>query len=154
MEKKKRQNTRDTSTSKTRTFKTETPEQTRELGEKFAKELKKGDIVFLKGDLGSGKTTFTQGIVKSFGNKGFARSSSFTLVNEYDAGECKLFHMDLYRLEPATLWDLGIEEYLFSGNITVIEWPERLLGSQNDNTWNIEIVSDDNERKIKIEKRK
>lgn len=154
MEKKKKQNTRDISTFKEQLFITKSPEQTRKLGEKFSKELKKGDIVFLKGDLGSGKTTFTQGIAKAFGNKGFARSSSFTLVNEYKAGESTLFHMDLYRLEPATVWDLGIEEYLFSGNIAVIEWPERLLGSQNDNTWNVEIESFGNERKIKVEKRK
>lgn len=152
MTKKNGQNITVTNTFKPQTFITKTPEQTRKLGAEFAKRLKKGDIVFLKGDLGSGKTTFTQGIARAFGNKGFARSSSFTLVNEYDAADCRLFHMDLYRLEPATLWDLGIDEYLFSGNITVIEWPERLLGSQNDNTWNVEIESIENERKIKIEK--
>lgn len=154
MEKKKKQNIQVTSTFKPGVFLTATPEETRLLGEKFAKALRSGDIVFLKGNLGSGKTTFTQGIVKAFGNKGFARSSSFMLVNEYGAGECKLFHLDLYRLNPATVWDLGIEEYLFSENIAVIEWADRLLGSQNDNTWSVEIEAEGNERKIKIEKRK
>jgi tRNA threonylcarbamoyladenosine biosynthesis protein TsaE len=151
---KNRRHIRDTNTFKPGHFITKSPDQTRKLGGKFAGMLKKGDIVFLKGDLGSGKTTFTQGITKSFGNKGFARSSSFTLVNEYEAGECRLFHMDLYRLEASTVWDLGIEEYLFSGNIAVIEWPERLLGFQDGNTWHVEIESSGNERKIKIGKRK
>jgi tRNA threonylcarbamoyladenosine biosynthesis protein TsaE len=154
MEKKKKQNIPDTNISKSKIFLTATPERTRELGEKFAKKLKKGDIVFLKGDLGSGKTTFTQGIVRAFGNKGFARSSSFILVNEYNAPECILYHLDLYRLNPASVWDLGIEEYLFGGNIAVVEWADRLVGAQDDNTWSVEIENAGDKRKIKIEKRK
>ena len=154
MEKKKKQSIRDTNIFKPGLFITKTPEETRLLGEKFAGSLKSGDIVFLKGDLGSGKTVFTQGIVRAFGNKGFARSSSFILVNEYAAGECKLFHLDLYRLNPAAVWDLGIEEYLFSGNIAVVEWADRLIGLHDDSAWNVEIESAGNERKIKIEKRK
>ncbi|MDR1195807.1 MAG: tRNA (adenosine(37)-N6)-threonylcarbamoyltransferase complex ATPase subunit type 1 TsaE [Endomicrobium sp.] len=154
MEKKKKQNIADINISKSKIFLTETPERTRELGEKFAKKLKKGDIVFLKGELGSGKTTFTQGIARAFGNKGFARSSSFVLVSEYNADKCSLYHLDLYRLNPASVWDLGIEEYLFSGNIAVVEWADRLVGAQNDNTWSVEIESFGDKRKIKIEKRK
>lgn len=154
MEKKKKAYTPDSGIFKGRLFITGTPEQTRRLGKVFAKKLKKGDIVFLKGDLGSGKTTFIQGIVKAFGNKGFARSSSFIIANEYKAGECSLYHLDLYRLAAAPVWDLGLEEYLFSGNIAVIEWPDRLLGLQNASTWNVEIENCGGERKIKIEKRK
>ena len=152
MGKKKKQNTRDLSIFKSETFITSSPRQTIDLGGKFAKLLKCGDIVFLRGDLGSGKTTFTQGIVKAFGNKSFAGSSSFILVNEYEAGKCKLFHIDLYRLNSVSVRDLGIEEYLFNGNIAVIEWPDRLLDFQNDNTWSIEIEAEDNVRKIKIGK--
>jgi tRNA threonylcarbamoyladenosine biosynthesis protein TsaE len=153
MAEKRKQNIQDTNTFNQGAFTAATPQETRKLGEKFAKGLKSGDIVFLKGDLGSGKTTFTQGIVKSFGNKGFARSSSFIIVNEYKAGGLKLFHLDLYRLNPATVWDLGIEEYLFSDNIAVIEWPDRLLDLQNDNTWSVEIETEGKERKIKTEKK-
>jgi tRNA threonylcarbamoyladenosine biosynthesis protein TsaE len=154
MAKNKKQSIADTNTFKTGVFVSDSAEETRRLGGKFAAGLKSGDIVFLKGDLGSGKTTFTQGIVKSFGNEGFARSSSFILVNEYSAGEFKLFHMDLYRLNPASVWDLGIEEYLFSGNIAVIEWADRLLDMQNENTWNVSFEAEGDKRKIKIEKRK
>ncbi|WP_374129040.1 tRNA (adenosine(37)-N6)-threonylcarbamoyltransferase complex ATPase subunit type 1 TsaE [Candidatus Endomicrobiellum agilis] len=144
----------DINTSKKKFFITKTPKQTSNLGKKFAALLKSGDIVFLKGDLGSGKTTFVQGVVKAFGNKGFARSSSFTLVNEYDANGLKLFHIDLYRLDPSSVWNIGIEEYLFSGNISLIEWADRLVGAENDNYWNVEIESTGSNREVKIEKKK
>ncbi|MDR2860857.1 MAG: tRNA (adenosine(37)-N6)-threonylcarbamoyltransferase complex ATPase subunit type 1 TsaE [Elusimicrobiota bacterium] len=129
--------------------------ETREFGKEFAKFLKKGDIVFLKGNLGAGKTTFVQGITAAFGNDGFARSSSFILANEYKAGQdIKLFHLDLYRLSPANVWDIGIEEYLYSENIAVIEWADRLVGAQNDNTWEIEFESLEDERKIIIKRKR
>jgi tRNA threonylcarbamoyladenosine biosynthesis protein TsaE len=144
-----------TNTFKEKIFFTKTSKETSDLGKKFAAALKSGDIVFLKGDLGSGKTTFTQGVVKAFGNKGFARSSSFMLVNEYNAVGIKLFHIDLYRLKPLSVWDMGIEEYLYSGNISLIEWADRLIGAENDNRWNVEIENTaGSERKIKIEKKK
>jgi tRNA threonylcarbamoyladenosine biosynthesis protein TsaE len=143
------------STFKEKIFFTKTSKETSNLGEKFAVALKSGDIVFLKGSLGSGKTTFVQGIVKAFGNKGFARSSSFMLVNEYNADDIKLFHIDLYRLKPSNVWDMGIEEYLYSGNISLIEWANRLVGAENDNCWNVDIENTvGSKRKIKIEKKK
>jgi tRNA threonylcarbamoyladenosine biosynthesis protein TsaE len=148
-------NIRGTNTFKGKIFFTKTPRETSILGKKFATALKSGDIVFLKGDLGSGKTTFTQGVVKAFGNKGFARSSSFMLINEYNADSIKLFHIDLYRLKPLSVWDIGIEEYLYSGNISLIEWADRLVGAENENRWNVEIENTTGtERKIKIERKK
>jgi tRNA threonylcarbamoyladenosine biosynthesis protein TsaE len=135
-------------------FITKTPQETRNLGKKFAAVLKSGDIIFLKGALGSGKTTFTQGVVKAFGNKGFARSSSFMLANEYNANNVKLFHLDLYRLQPSSVWDIGIEDYIYSDNISLIEWADRLIGFENDNHWDVEIENMGLKRKIKIEKKK
>jgi len=138
-------------------FVTQTPEETRELGRAFSSLLKRGDIVFLQGDLGSGKTTFTQGVAGAFGNKGFARSSSFTLVSEYAAAAagCKLYHLDLYRLSPANVYDIGVEEYLYGENISLVEWPDRLKGAGNENHWTVAIeYAGDNQRKIKIEKKK
>jgi tRNA threonylcarbamoyladenosine biosynthesis protein TsaE len=144
-----------TNTFKERIFFTKTSKETSDFGEKFAVALKSGDIVYLKGDLGSGKTTFAQGVVRAFGNKGFARSSSFMLVNEYNADDIKLFHIDLYRFKPSNIWNMGIEEYLYSGNISLIEWADRLVGAENDNRWNVEIENiAGSERKIKIEKKK
>ncbi|GHT44156.1 tRNA (adenosine(37)-N6)-threonylcarbamoyltransferase complex ATPase subunit type 1 TsaE [Endomicrobiia bacterium] len=154
MAKSKKFNAGDLSTFKNSIFITKTPEETRNLGKKFATVLKSGDIIFLKGNLGSGKTTFTQGVVKAFGKKGFARSSSFMLVNEYDANDLKLFHLDLYRLQSSSVWDVGIEDYIYSGNISLIEWADRLIGFENDSHWNVEIENTGSERKIKIENQK
>ncbi|MDR3195846.1 MAG: tRNA (adenosine(37)-N6)-threonylcarbamoyltransferase complex ATPase subunit type 1 TsaE [Endomicrobium sp.] len=152
MAKKKKLNIWDLNIFKKNVFITKTPEETRNLGTAFASSLKSGDIIFLKGNFGSGKTTFTQGVVKAFGNKGFARSSSFTLVNEYKApNNLKLFHLDLYRLEPSSVWDIGIEEYIYSDNISLIEWADRLIGAEKDNRWNVDIENSGTERKIIIE---
>ncbi|MDR0956935.1 MAG: tRNA (adenosine(37)-N6)-threonylcarbamoyltransferase complex ATPase subunit type 1 TsaE [Endomicrobium sp.] len=154
MIKNKKLNTQDINIFKEGTFITKTPHETRNLGKSFATVLKAGVIVFLKGELGSGKTTFTQGIVKAFGNKGFARSSSFMLVNEYKANNVKLFHLDLYKLEPSNVWDIGIEEYIYSNNISIIEWADRIVDFKNDSHWNVEISNMYSKRKIKIKKKK
>ena len=154
MVKNKKLNISATSICKKNIFVTKTSQETRNLGKKFASVLKGGDIVFLKGDFGSGKTTFTQGIIKAFCNKDFARSSSFTLINEYDTANLKLFHIDLYRLNPLVVWDIGIEEYIYGKNISIIEWADRLLGAENGNHWDIEIENMNSRRKIKIENKK
>ena len=87
-----------------------------------------GDIVLLFGDLGAGKTTLTQGICQGLGlNKGeYIRSPTFTLVNLYQ-GRIPINHIDLYRLESfAEIEALGLEEYLFSNSVSLIEWSEKL----------------------------
>lgn len=99
------------------------------LGEKLAGKLKKGSIVTLTGDLGSGKTTFVQGLFRKFGIKGFARSSSFIIANEYSSKHGKLYHLDLYRLNACDINSLGLEEYMKGDGITVIEWADKLKKS-------------------------
>jgi tRNA threonylcarbamoyladenosine biosynthesis protein TsaE len=155
MVKNKKLNTWDLNISKKNVFITKIPQETKNLGTAFATLLKGGDIIFLKGNLGSGKTTFTQGVVKAFGNKAFARSSSFILVNEYKiTNNLKLFHLDLYRLKPSSVWDIGIEEYIYSNNISVIEWADRLTGTEKDSHWNVEIENLVTGRRIIIENTK
>jgi tRNA threonylcarbamoyladenosine biosynthesis protein TsaE len=153
MAKSKRLTTPSTSIFKKKVL-TKTTRETRNLGKKFAPILKSGEIVFLKGDFGSGKTIFSQGIIKAFGNKNFARSSSFAIINEYNLKNLKLFHIDLYRLEPSNIWDIGIEEYIYSKNISIIEWADRLVGIEDDNHWDVEIKIMGSKREIKIEKKK
>jgi tRNA threonylcarbamoyladenosine biosynthesis protein TsaE len=158
MDKKKRLNIQATHISQHNVFITVTPTETRRLGVKFAKFLKKGDIVLLYGECGSGKTTFVQGIVRAFGNRGFAKSASFMLVNEYNAFcKTKLFHLDLYRLDSVHIYDIGLEEYIYGSNISLIEWPDKIIGLETNNSWKIyltqEYNSDNiNKRIIKIEK--
>jgi len=115
-----------TSTSHYKTLITASAEETRAFGDHLARSLKAGDVIFLKGDLGTGKTTFVQGIARGLGIRAFVRSSSFVLVNEYAAHPLNLHHMDLYRLAVGEVEDLGLEEYLFGDGVTVIEWAERI----------------------------
>ncbi|MFQ5672696.1 MAG: tRNA (adenosine(37)-N6)-threonylcarbamoyltransferase complex ATPase subunit type 1 TsaE [Nitrospinales bacterium] len=108
-------------------------EETLRLGETIGAELKPGDIVLLFGDLGSGKTTLTQGISNGLGlKKGeYIRSPTFTIINEYE-GRCPIYHMDLFRVETfAEAQNLGLEEYFFGVGVVVVEWAEKLFAGKN-----------------------
>lgn len=98
-------------------------EETKKIAEKVASQLKKGDIIVLTGDLGSGKTKFVEGILTYFGKQYEISSPTFTIVNEYDAKE-KIYHFDVYRLEDVDeFYAIGGEEY-FEKGICLIEWGE------------------------------
>src|SRR5262245_3474029 len=103
------------------------PQDTLELARKIAKQLKKGAIVCLHGDLGAGKTTFVKGMVKALGvEENAVTSPTFVLMNIYE-GKLPLYHFDLYRLENADdIMQIGYEEFLYGEGISVIEWAERL----------------------------
>ena len=97
-----------------------------EFAKDFAEKLNKHSIIVLSGDLGSGKTKFTEGILKYFGLDDEISSPTFTIVNEYDAKDVKLFHFDLYRLEDIDeFYAIGGEEYLQNG-ICICEWGEMI----------------------------
>ncbi len=108
-------------------FTSRSPEQTRRLGARLGGLLQTGDLVCLSGDLGSGKTTLTQGLAQGWGSLDQVSSPTFVLVNEYRRpdGQC-LFHLDAYRLASALeAEDLDLDRMLESGPL-VIEWPERI----------------------------
>lgn len=109
-------------------------EETWALARQFATELKPGDVVCLEGDLGAGKTTFTQGLAAALGVAGRVTSPTFCLVQEHrrvgrwESGRVALLlvHMDLYRLRGEDdVLAIGWEDYLAEGAILVVEWPER-----------------------------
>ena len=96
------------------------------LGKKIAKYLDIGDILILTGDLGSGKTYFTKGIVKNFSEIDEVSSPTFTIVNEYSTTP-PIYHFDTYRLKDSSEFlNIGGEEYLYNG-ICIIEWGENIL---------------------------
>lgn len=106
-------------------FEVNSVEETWALARELAKELKPGDIVCLEGDLGAGKTTFTQGLAAALGVPGRVNSPTFCIVQEHQ-GEILLVHMDLYRLhDEADVEAIGWEDYLARGAILVVEWPDR-----------------------------
>jgi len=110
-------------------------EETWELAKKLAAELRPGDVVCLEGDLGAGKTTFTQGLAAAMGVKGRVTSPTFCIVQEHRSGACDpsaaghptfLVHMDLYRLHNEDdVIAIGWEDFLSEGAVLVVEWPER-----------------------------
>jgi len=111
-------------------FRSNSPEETRVLAARLGELLAPGDVVALKGELGSGKTEFVHGLAQGLGvpSQVPVASPSFTLAHEYP-GRCALTHIDLYRLgdlPPEMLPEM--EEYLYGSRVAVIEWAERLKG--------------------------
>lgn len=101
---------------------------TKLLGSELARLLKPGAVLALRGELGSGKTRFVQGLAQGLGVPGSERvsSPSFALVHEYLGGRLPLFHVDLYRLPEGVLdQELGLEEYLYGKGVCAIEWADR-----------------------------
>ncbi len=97
------------------------------IGKLISRKLKKGDIVCLFGDLGSGKTVLTKGICLGLGvNKYKVTSPTFVILRQYK-GKLPIYHFDLYRLSgPEDILDLGYEEYFFDEGVSVIEWADKL----------------------------
>ena len=120
----------------------ETYTETINLGRKFAQGLKPQSIVLLKGPIGSGKTSFVQGIAKELSISEDITSPTFALPNHYNSGKIPLIHMDLYRLDNSSmakeLYLAEEEEANENKAILVIEWPE-LIQPIIDNYWKIEI---------------
>ena len=106
-------------------FETRSAEETIELGERIGRLLRAGDLVLLKGELGSGKTVLVRGICRAFGCEKRVRSPSFVLVREYDAVPA-IFHIDLYRLTASRDWpNLGVEDRMAQG-VALVEWGDRM----------------------------
>ena len=114
--------------SKSMRIVSKSPKDTLNIGRTIARDLKKGDIICLFGELGSGKTVLTKGIAWGLGIKRRAVvSPSFVLIRQYAGVKLPLYHFDLYRLkEEKDILALGYEEYLYDEGVTVIEWADRL----------------------------
>lgn len=106
------------------TLYTESVEETWKLGEIIGSLLQKGDVLTLSGDLGAGKTSFTQGIARGLGIQRVVNSPTFTLIKEYE-GRLPLYHMDVYRLEHS-FEDLGFDEYFYGEGVSIVEWPQMI----------------------------
>ena len=97
--------------------------ETYELGYNMGKSAKAGDIYCLDGDLGVGKTVFTQGFAKGLGINEPINSPTFTIVQEYHEGRLPMYHFDVYRIGDITEMDeIGYEEYFYSDGVCLIEW--------------------------------
>ncbi len=100
-------------------------QETEQLGAELWRILPIKCLVFLKGELGAGKTTLTRGFLRAAGHKGAVKSPTYTIVEEYDMPTGKVFHFDLYRLnDPEELEWMGIRDYFDQQCLCFIEWPD------------------------------
>ena len=115
---------------------TKTPQETFEVGKKIGENAKPGQIYTLTGDLGVGKTVFTQGFAQGLGIEEPVGSPTFTIVQEYDGGRLPLYHFDVYRIgDIEEMEEIGYDDYFFGQGICLIEWanlieeilPEKLI---------------------------
>ncbi|WP_210367907.1 tRNA (adenosine(37)-N6)-threonylcarbamoyltransferase complex ATPase subunit type 1 TsaE [Bacillus sp. REN3] len=131
-------------------FMSKQPEQTKDFARRLGEMLKPGDVLALEGDLGAGKTTFTQGLAQGLEVKRNVNSPTFTIIKEYQ-GRLPLYHMDVYRVEDA-YEDLGFEEYFEGNGVTVVEWAHLIEGQLPEELLLIQLFLEaDGARKIVCE---
>ena len=103
---------------------TQKPEETYELGRKMGREAEPGQIICLSGDLGVGKTVFTQGFAVGLDIEGPVNSPTFTILQQYEDGRLPLYHFDVYRIGDVSEMDeIGYEDCFFGDGVCLIEWP-------------------------------
>ena len=123
-------------------FETWKPEETYELGKKMGEEAVPGQVICLNGDLGVGKTVFTQGFAAGLGIEGPVNSPTFTIVQQYGEGRLPLYHFDVYRIGDISEMDeIGYEDCFFGDGVCLIEWSGL-----------IEEILPEHETKVAIEK--
>ncbi len=135
------------------TWRTKSPEETREVGKSFAAQLKGGDVVTLAGNLGSGKTQFVVGVCEGLNVRGHVASPTFTFINEYETDFGKVAHMDLYRISKrAEIAELGVGEYFNENCVCLIEWPDMIVNLLPEKHYEVRLSygEQDNERQIEI----
>lgn len=117
----------------------------------YAKEEK---IILFYGDMGAGKTTLISALCKQLGTKDLPSSPTFSIVNEYKLDEAAIFHFDFYRLKNQNeAFDLGYEDYFYSDQYCLIEWPEKIPDLLPPHYLKVEIKAiDENERVVNLEK--
>lgn len=144
-----------------KTFVTTNAKQTQKLGELLALELRGGEVICLDGELGAGKTTFTQGLLKGLGAEGPYTSPTFLIMKQYEISDRKsmiksqdkiknIYHFDAYRVKEKDILNLGWEEILLKGkNVIIIEWSQRVKKILPKNILQINFEwADENKRKI------
>ncbi|NLT19585.1 MAG: tRNA (adenosine(37)-N6)-threonylcarbamoyltransferase complex ATPase subunit type 1 TsaE [Syntrophomonadaceae bacterium] len=126
-------------------------EEMNRLGILIAKHLKGDEIIYLSGELGAGKTTLVRGIMRGLNYQDKVTSPTFTLMNLYSSHP-PVFHFDFYRLGPGEIEELGLQDYLGRGGISMIEWPE-IAGEELPREAlqiKIELMADDYDRERRV----
>lgn len=110
---------------KTEIYETMSPAETFDLGKKLGSRAEPGMIICLNGDLGTGKTVFTQGFASGLDITEPVSSPTFTIVQVYEEGRLPLYHFDVYRIgDPEEMEEIGYEDYFYGEGVSLIEWSE------------------------------
>ena len=135
---------------------TNSADRTREIGEDFAKNIRSGDFIALFGELGSGKTTFVQGLASGLGIKKRIISPTFIILRTYKLSDFNFYHVDLYRgnFDAESLAELGITEIIEEKkDIVTVEWSERMKDFLPSNRWEVKFENiGEDKRRITISK--
>ena len=124
-------------------YETFSPRETAELGRKLGEHASSGDVYTLIGDLGVGKTVFTQGIAEGLGIKETVNSPTFTILQVYEGGRLPFYHFDVYRIGDIEEMDeIGYEEYFYGNGMCMIEWGNLLTEILPKNRKDITIEKD------------
>ena len=125
------------------TIRTHSAEETYALGTRLGKMAQPGQVYALDGDLGTGKTLFSQGFADGLGVAETVSSPTFTIIQEYVTGRLPLYHFDVYRIEePEELEEIGYEDYFFGDGVCLIEWAEQIRELLPEGTIHIHIEKD------------
>ncbi len=127
--------------------------ETRALGEALAQQLLPGDVLLLQGNLGAGKSELARGVARGLGVTGHVPSPSFTILQVYEDGRLPLYHFDWYRIASADeLYELALEEYLYSEGVSVIEWPDMAREAVPETHLRVNIsITGEHDRQLGIE---
>lgn len=121
-------------------FKVVSEDEMMALGRSLADRVQPGEVVYLSGALGVGKTTLARAFIRSLGFEGRIKSPSYGLIETYATPTTQVAHLDLYRLgHPEEVADLGLEAYLGDAWVMLVEWPERGLGYVPEPDWQVTI---------------
>lgn len=118
-------------------------EETFTLGAEIGKNAKPGDVYTLTGDLGVGKTVFTQGVANGLGIIEPVNSPTFTIVQIYEEGRLPFYHFDVYRIgDIEEMEEIGYEDYVYGDGVTMIEWADLIRDILPEHRWEIRIEKD------------
>lgn len=127
-----------------KTIHIESQEELREVARAIVGALDGRTVVALDGGMGAGKTTLVREIAAELGCRDTVTSPTFAIVNQYEGGDGqRIFHFDFYRIDdPREAFDLGYEEYFYSGALCLVEWPEKIEGLLPDDAMRVRITAD------------